>query len=143
FEFHYLGPLPFIALCFALAGLSRPQSPRRRAAFIFLWGCLAISWLLWFFTYQSNRLLLPSIGLIIPLGAAGLARLWPALTDLQQRLTRLLFSLAIAFCLLVYVSTMLQPVPGSADRVDAILAGLGLQDKDFYLARRLNYYRAA
>jgi hypothetical protein len=143
FEDHFLGPLPFMALCFGLAGCGLPRARRRRFTLLWLWAMLAIAWGLWFFTYQSNRLLLPALGLVFSLGAAGLARLWPLLAPWQQRLTRVAYTLAVAFCLVFYLTTMAFPVRGGADRIDAMLAGIGLQDRDFYLARRINYFRAA
>jgi hypothetical protein len=142
-EGHYIGSLPFMALCFGAAGFRLPQNKFRRIGILWLWLMLGLAWVLWFFTYQSNRMLLPAIGIALPLGAAGTAHLWMGLAPLQQKLTKYLYYAAISFSLLVYCTIMAKPSHGRADRIDAILAGLGLQPHELYLARSVNYYRAA
>ena len=152
YEQHYLGPLPLMALALVLGwGLAaaipkspRPRPPGRRPARLWLLAGIVISWAAWFATYQSARMLLPTIGLLFAVAGAA----WNGWIGAQPRRSlrmaaRALWGVAAVYCVMFLVAVLGQTGRGSAGKLDAIAVGLGFERPEVYLARRLNYASAA
>lgn len=156
FEDHYLGPLPLAAMLLALAGLvffflpRDPPSRRQRPQFaLLLWifGLALGSWLFWFVTYQSNRLLLPSIGLLVGAGAWGVASVARPLGSVGARgpgrrsigmILTLLLTLAMLHGWSFSAATIAAGV-----KPHPLPRALGFGSSEAYLESALNYYRGA
>jgi hypothetical protein len=105
---------------------------------------LGISWIFWFLTYQSNRLLLPTCALALALGAAGLARWSAALAAPGRRTLHGLGAAGVALGLMHMVIILDAAAPaGGAPRADGWAVGLGFEDPNDYLARRVGYWTMA
>lgn len=139
FEAHNPGPMIILTLFFALAGIiamlrrSAAPSSKRELTLVIL-TALASS-LIWFYTYQSNRLLLPAIAL-------GLAML-PAGLFLTRGLRERLLTSGVMLCSIMgilwavqwsWVTTRLTPPP--------LTYLLGQIDSKTFLYRSLTYARA-
>lgn len=156
FEDHYLGPLPLVAWLLGFAGLlllllpREPPAGTRRPQFaLLLWifGLVLGSWLFWFLTYQSNRLLLPSVGLLIAAGAwgfASLARPWrgPASLGRGPRTVSMILTLLLTLVLLHGWSFSAAMI-GAAFQPHPLPRALGFGARETYIGSALNYYRGA
>jgi hypothetical protein len=148
FESHFLGPLPLLAVLLGLGLLISGAVPRitlpgPRTAHRWLVICFLFSWIFWFFTYQSNRMLLPTLGLLLAGGAVAVG-LWEARCGrAMRRILRTLIGISMFYAAAFYATTMLIPRPGATAHVDGIATALGFQSRDAYLARSLNYWRSA
>jgi hypothetical protein len=146
FESHPIGVLPVLfamsALGGGLRGSGRGRAGVRRRPPITMWITLAalVSWIFWFATYQSNRLLLPTLALVLALGGASFPR-WPAPLAALVRSTVVL-AMVYGFVVFLY-SLGARPFPNGPAKADAIRVALGMEEPDLYLRDRLNYYRAA
>lgn len=166
FEQNPLGPLPLLALLLGLgwfaAGkrlralnvnistIRRSPAQRRFRRWIVL--ATILSWVAWFPSYQSNRFLLPTAALLLALAAPALAG-WMVL--LPRGLRRLLNSILALAALQAFLFTLAQVLAPwdlgrrqkweltGTTKADAIAVALGFEDRDFYLAHRLNYWHAA
>ncbi len=139
FEAHNPGPTIILALLFAIAGIiatvhrsSFRSSKREMTLVIFTAAASAI---IWFFTYQSNRLLLPAIAL-------GMAML-PAGLFLARGIRERLLTAGVILCSIIgilwavqwsWVTTRLTPPP--------LTYLLGQIDSKTFLYRSLTYARA-
>lgn len=153
FEQHYSGPLAWLgwlALAAGVAGgvarLARRRgegaTSQQRAVRLWLGCVLVLSWAFWFATYQSTRMLLPTLGLVLAGGAAAVAAAWPGLGLIGRGAVRVTFGAALAATLIFYASQMLLPW-GPVGKADAVAVGYGFQDPQLYLARRVPYVTAA
>ncbi|MCX7963403.1 MAG: glycosyltransferase family 39 protein [Candidatus Sumerlaea chitinivorans] len=139
FERHFPGgALLFVTIAGVTGwGLASVASARRQARFVFYcgWAGLAAT-ALWFFTYQSNRMLGPSIALFIPCATATVC----LVSAMSPHLRRVV--LACAFLVgahgilwtIQYVSTVHRP--------PAAYYFKGAMSRDEYIGEALNYYRA-
>lgn len=152
FEDHYLGPLPLAAMLLALVGLilsvtrreARPAG-RPPVAPLFLWifGLTAGSWLFWFLTYQSNRLLLPALALLFSAGAWGIFSLLRMFRDSRlQRHAGVALALLLTLGLLHSWSYSAVTI-GAGMRPHPWPRALGWGSRDAYIGSALNYYGAA
>lgn len=152
FENHYLGPLPLAAMLLALAGAAlflvrrepRPQGrPPVGPLLLWIFGLAAGSWVFWFLTYQSNRLLLPSLALLFSAGAWGLASLLRLFRGSRfQREVTLACALLLGLGLLHSWSFSAAMI-GAGLRPHPLPRSLGFGQRDDYIAAALNYYGAA
>ncbi len=154
FEGHFPGALPLLALLAALGWAIAGWIPRRagdtpavvrmrRAGRAWLILALAGSWVFWFLTYQSTRLLIPTLALLLAAGAVALDR-WRGCAGAAAGLTLR----AIAFAgmlhgLAVFTTLALVPDGSGASNADGLATALGFQRRDAYLARSVDYWRAA
>jgi hypothetical protein len=118
FEAHNPGP--------ALLGLLLPALFVKGRTALTAVGLLALSWLVWFFTYQSVRFLLYPLALIVVLGTAGLASV------LRSR--AILWALVIASALWGF-QYRLATTP-------TFQAALGFIGRDPWISARFNGYPA-
>jgi hypothetical protein len=157
FESHYIGLLPLFGLILALAlacslilkrksGSMRTDSENltgSRTLLTWLFSCIIVSWVFWFFTYQSNRLLLPTLALVLIAGCIAIRHF--RLLDSGNRencvinpLFRICLIIAVLLNLLFFSGVMI----GEPSKRDAIRTGLGFQRPEIYKISRLNYYPA-
>lgn len=126
----------------AIGATARPATPQ----FSWVVAATLISWMAWFTTYQSNRFLLPTLALVLALGARAWTCWAEAIPAWARRVLGGLFTLGVIFSFLYYTTQMLAPWsnPGPyANKVDAVAVGLGFEDRDAYLVHKLNYWQAA
>ena len=163
FESHILGLIPLFGWILTLSLLcsillerkrkslkrySRPY-PFPRILLTWLYASILVSWVFWFFTYQSNRLLLPTLALVLISGCIAINHF----RLLEQRdttgqifpaLFRITLIVSMAMNLLIFCGIMLgEPVSGEPWKREAIRTGLGFQNPEIYKSLRLNYYPAA
>lgn len=156
FESHFPGPAPLFALVLMLAGAVSGLGPRARAArprarlapraALSLWvgALLLVTWIIWFLTYQSNRLLLPLFALLASAGGAGAWRLiaWNGKSEpdlgvrMRIRVLRVLATLALAISLFVSATIIV-----GVRRPFAF--ALGYEARSAYLDQHIEYHRAA
>ncbi|MCE5228337.1 hypothetical protein LLG95_01905 [bacterium] len=143
FENHILGPLPLIALLVALAGslsLRTQHSGLRTQWFLYL--VLVISWVFWFATYQSSRMLFPTIAILLAWAAVACAG-WERAGTAAMLAIRAVAGAAILLSLALYVTFMLMPNGRGSSNADALATALGFQKRDVYLAHTLPYWQSA
>lgn len=159
FEGHFLGPVPLIAMLGALAGaallggrrisarIARGKNIRpgradsgRTALALWFGGLIVGSWAFWFLTYQSNRLLLPTLGIVIAAGAWGLAALTEATrARVAKQIAALAALAAIGFSLLWTWSRL-----AGSDRFEGAYAtAFGFKTRRDYLDERVAYHSSA
>ena len=151
FENNFLGPLPLMAAILALGWLladgkrsrGREKEPwiepaRQRKVSVWMAVALAVSWAAWFATYQSNRFLLPTIGLTFAFGGLAAARGGQAGPGWIARALRLLAAFAFLYGFLFTVGELL-----GSSKAGAIATGLGFEKREFYLQTSVNYWRGA
>ena len=152
FENHPLGPIPLAAcllvIAWALAAYRRHQraslSSSLRWTRAWVVSTLLLFWGLWFLTYQSNRLLLPAIALVLAL--AGSAGSWfrSRMPHPDRTCLTLLALAATLVSLAVYLVLLsLGPSDRAITRLHGWAAGLGFVDRRAYLARAVDYWSAA
>ena len=150
FEDHPLGPIPLMAIVLALAGLglawlhARKGGAGERRVGVWFVMALLISWVFWFMTYQSNRLLLPTMGLAL----AGAASGWSVWDRFGGRLARWAVRLVLGVAMLyatlfVFIVLGIPPSEDRAGKADAIATGLGFKSPTQLLDQRLNYRAGA
>ncbi len=145
FEDHLTGPLPLLALLAGVGWLlvrrrGHTRKPGTYHAQVWFMIALVGSWVYWFATYQSIRLILPTLGLLFAAGGVALAG-WEASLGRVARWT--LRPLALAGSLLalaVWLALMLVPGAGHAP---ALATALGFQRPELHLARTVSYWPAA
>jgi hypothetical protein len=135
FEHHFLSAHLLVGLLLAAPGflLCRARTGRTWHIFIFVFALLLYA--LWFFTYQSNRMLGPPTALFFLGASFGLSHL--AMQSWARRAGFIACALTAFYGLLYnvqYVTTIHRP-PTSAYLSGAL-------SRDEYLAEALNYYRA-
>lgn len=136
FEAHNPGAALMVALVGAVAGMAvylRKPGARQTAAFVAI--IAALSFLIWFFSYQGNRLLLPSMALglaLVPVGAYRTVR-WVRVAfvsaGLATAVTGLLWAMQWS-----WVATPLTPRP-----LTYLVGGV---DKKSFFYRSVSYGRA-
>lgn len=138
FEWHYAGGAAAAIALLAIAGTIVSVLRRSHAAFALICstGAALAYYGIWFFSYQSNRLIMPSIALAIP-GACF------AFHELLQH-SRCAFRLALFAIILALVQgsgwAMQWVFARAQPPVITYLAGAS--SKDEYLTRALNYWPA-
>ncbi|MEN6627060.1 MAG: hypothetical protein ABFD69_12620 [Candidatus Sumerlaeia bacterium] len=141
FEDHLLGPIPLVALLIALGSLfsaRRSVLRLRSSGLSWLFVVLAGSWAFWFFTYQSSRMLLPTIGLLLAWAAAG----WWRTRGAARWAVGLLSGLAMLLSAGIFSMFMLVPFnPGS--NAHAIATAMGFESREAFLARSVGYWPSA
>lgn len=154
FEDHYLGAVPLLALLLTLGWLlaarwsRQPAQPSRPLNMRLFGGWIAlatvVSWVFWFQTYQSSRLLLPTLGLLLAAGGWAGAR-WDRHGFFWSRLTvRILLGLAFLYAFIFYFSIVFGGnLPRGRRKGDAVATALGFEERSFYLGQKLNYWKGA
>ena len=151
FEGAVLGPMPLMAMALLGFGLlarwmpaaRRPLSPRAPPLLQWVFGLIVVTWVFWFFTYQSYRILLPSLALIFAAAGWGAAAVLPGRATEKSRpfdsapLSALiaggaLYSWLVTFVIIVAFK---QPAP--------LPLALGFGTREQYLDSALSYYRSA
>lgn len=154
FESHIFGPLPLMALILLAGWLAIPghgpgcliRSGRWRDAGRPAWFAFVLffSWVFWFLTYQSNRMLLGVLAM--ELAAAG--AVWASWAGWQGRVLRRVCGALAALALalgVVMTGTILgsRPAPGAPAKVDALKTALGWREPTQYVSAQVDYARAA
>lgn len=144
FENHYLGSLPLIAICLALGGLVLLRGSRFNVAQGWCYGAIGIGWIYWFFTYQSNRMLLPTFALIFAM-AGWSAGLVVARCDRLDRMRHHVVALGVIVAMGFFHSLAFsfQVIHASKFRGHPLPVALGFKSETEYLEGAVNYYRAA
>lgn len=157
FEDHFVGPLALMAMVLMGAGAvawfltRRPPGTRLRQNLIgvyrlpLLWTglFLAILWVIWFFTYQSIRMLIPAFGLVFALGAWGAALLLRSLgRGDRQRAGAAALGAMVAIGLLYSWSYAGALIIGKF-RPHPLRVAFGFQTREAYLQSALTYYEPA
>lgn len=172
FEGHFLGPIPLAAMALVASGVltilfsrgtesieptSHVATSRARAV-LGMWvaGVIGGSWLFWFLTYQSNRMLLPTLGVVISAGVWSYARLADPNGVLPApRAIRAILLAGMLYAFLYTACALLGSQPrevklgnrtwviGTSRFARPIPVAFGLEQPEDYLSRRLEYYDAA
>jgi hypothetical protein len=154
FENNFLGPLPLMAAILALgwlvAGRKRSRGmgdegkegngrlARQRRVRLWVAAALVVSWAGWFATYQSNRFLLPTIGLTLAFGGVAAVRWSQAGPGWLARVLRVAVAFAFLYGFLFTTGELL-----GSSKAGAIATGLGFAKREFYLEQNVNYWRGA
>jgi hypothetical protein len=133
YEAHNPGAVTLVSWILALAAVSVAVRCRRRAFFLLL-GPAAGYWLTWYFSYQSNRMLLPFYAMVLPLLPVAIAAAAPALRRLTLAIVAA-SALAGGFWALQWSTWR----PGLTPPAVPYLLG-GMSD-DIYMARSLTYWQ--
>ena len=124
----------------------RFSRPRPQGRLFVVWLLLALlgSWVVWFMTYQSSRLLLPTIGLLLAFGGWAFAHWQHHGPRRFQPLLKAVLSIAFLFSFIFYFVVIFGSSSAKGDRkADAVATALGFEDRDFYLGKKLNYWSGA
>lgn len=156
FEDHYLGPLPLAAMLLGFAGvlvffLPQEVAIRKRrpqiALLLWIFGLALGSWIFWFITYQSNRLLLPSVGLLVSAGAWGvatLARPWRETGSWGRgRRTVAMVMTLLLTLILLHGGSFSAAMIGAGFQPHPLPRALGFGSREAYIGSAVNYYRGA
>ena len=137
YEGHYLGPLWPALLTLAFAGLLLTHwnhGARSRPLWLIAMSA-AMAYLMWYFTYQSNRMIILVVLLIAPLVAAFLASAWSGSRRAGQAALLLLILASAYGALWSAQYTLARAVPPAAPYL------AGAMSKAEYLTRALSYHR--
>jgi hypothetical protein len=138
YESHYAGLLPLLgvlSLLLIIAALGKSGDSRECLPWVATAFLLLISYIAWWYTYRSTRLLLPLLS-VATISVASLIVL--QLSGWLRRVGYLLLGGHMILCLIFLFNWLLRgqfPVP--------LPVAVGLQDHEVYLARSLNYYAHA
>lgn len=172
FEKHFLGPVPLISMILIGLALGRLalgrfflrarggsgeslKDNRSKTLGLCVAWLLAVVvgyWTLWFFTYQSNRLLLPALALLIAMAPwAWLALVGPGATQSSEttmpaapgRKWFRAWCSAITIIALLYCVTFTTSFIVGLKRPHPLAVALGLRDRTDYLDEAINYHRTA
>lgn len=138
YERQFLGPLLLVTLTAALVGTAAAWLRHRSRARPLLYTLLVVLgyYGVWFYSYQSNRMLLPFLAMALPLAAAFVQECVPASTWLR-RLAVLPFVIGIVYGGLWAVQW--QYVTSGYPVIRYLLGDMSREE---YLIRTVPYYRA-
>ena len=145
FEHHLLGATPLIMLVIVLAWLAAARRRITGHGIAWLASALVISWVVWFASYRSVRILLPTVALLLVLGGRGLAW-WLRMGPLWAgRFAAGMLGLSMGYGAMLFVTVLGLPAvgPGGPAKADALACSLGFMDREIYLKRNVPYYDAA
>jgi hypothetical protein len=132
-----------LRLPFSRPGIRRPRRTAHGIGWSWIIALILASWTLWFLTYQSNRFLMPTIALLFPAAAVALVVWSRHVRPYMPAIAALCFAAALAYTALADWILIMEPGNRMGGRHEAIATAIGAQDRQLYLAHRLNYYRAA
>ncbi len=132
FEHHFVSAHALVVFVLAAGALIRMRAPQPVLQ-VFVLALLLHA--MWFFTYQSHRMIAPALGL---LASASVAALW---SQSMHHLARRAFSLAVAIAALHGAAYTLQ-YETAIHRPPLVAYMRGTLSRQDYLAEALNYYRA-
>ncbi|PKO14644.1 hypothetical protein CVU37_14210 [candidate division BRC1 bacterium HGW-BRC1-1] len=137
YEGHNPGPLWFVLLAFGFAGvlLTHLVHGSRTRPLWLIAAAAALAYFMWYFTYQSNRMLVLVALLLAPLTAAFVNVAWRSSKRAGQCALLLLFFTSAYGALWTVQYTLARAVPPAAPYL------AGAMSHEEYLARALSYQR--
>lgn len=113
FEQHNAGIAPILVIIGAVFSVAKFLNGKQRGAILLIFTLGALNYLVWFFSYQSNRLLLPVVAVTVTLLPAAVRTQVPTLAR-RLYTCAVIFASAHGFCWAIqwaYVTTGLSPAP--------------------------------